>query len=135
MVKLGYCGDNCEICPRYIATLSGDKSELQKVAILWKKAGFRDTLEEPKYLICYGCHFSKVCVYEDVRKCCIEKDIDNCGNCSSYPCEKISTAFKKTKILTEKCKEILSNDEFDILNGAFFKKKEYLDEEKLLSTL
>jgi len=135
MVKLGCCGDNCDFCPRYIATIRGDKDELKEVAILWKKLGFRDTLEEPESLICYGCHFSKECAYLDVKKCCLEKKIENCGKCSSYICEKISLVFKNTKILTEKCKELLSDDEFDVLSRAFFQKQENLDKEKSLNSL
>lgn len=33
MAYLGCCGDDCECCPRYIATKSNDREKLKEAAI------------------------------------------------------------------------------------------------------
>ncbi len=130
MVKLGYCGERCDTCPRYIASLSTDSNELKKVAILWKKAGFRDETNNINNLICKGCNPEKECAYEDIRKCCINYRIENCGKCLKYPCHLINEVFEKTKNLELKSVNLLTTDEFNKLKIAFFQKKENLDKEK-----
>ena len=97
MVKLGYCGDRCDLCPRYIATISNDSGELNKVAILWKKVGFRDKINNINKLICNGCNQEKECAYENIRKCCINYKTENCGKCINYPCQLIKDVFKYTR--------------------------------------
>lgn len=42
MENITLCGDNCSNCPRYLAKT--DK-ELEKVAVLWYKVGWRDKIE------------------------------------------------------------------------------------------
>jgi hypothetical protein len=39
---IGICGDNCSLCPRYLATQDGSAGELEKVKELWVKLGLRD---------------------------------------------------------------------------------------------
>ena len=129
MVILGYCGDRCDVCPRYIASQNKRIDELKKVAILWKKAGFRNNLDSPNNLVCEGCNKEKECAYDNIKQCCISKNIENCGNCREYPCNLINKAFKKTRDIEIKCSKILNPDDFKSLKIAFFQKKEYLDNE------
>ena len=128
-MKLAYCGDVCNLCPRYIATLSGKEEELNKVAILLKKVGWRDEIKPPEEMICHGCQDIEVCEY-DVKDCCIEKKIENCGKCPKYPCPEIKRAFEITETNTKKFRKILSKEEYETFYNAYFLKKEHLDREQ-----
>ena len=79
---------------------------------------------------CYGCYFNKNCGY-GIKECCLKKDIDNCGKCPVYPCNKVQKMFERTKSYSIKCKEILSSEEYELINRAFFLKKENLDKENM----
>jgi len=48
---MGYCGNVCDYCPRYIASQSGDKDKLTKVAILWHKAGALPKILPPEEIV------------------------------------------------------------------------------------
>ncbi len=39
--------------------------------------------------------------------------------------------FERTKIYADKCKELLSSEEYELINKAFFLKKENLDKENI----
>ncbi len=39
MLNLGLCGDDCNYCPRYLATQSGDEERLKEVAVMWQMIG------------------------------------------------------------------------------------------------
>ena len=128
-IKLAYCGDLCNYCPRYVATLSGNEEELKKVSKLMKKVGWSYNLEEPEKMKCLGCQDVKSCEY-NVKECCIERKLKNCGNCISYPCVKIEKAFEKTQNYAKNFKSILSPEEYEIFRKAFFLKKLNLDKVK-----
>lgn len=127
MMKLACCGDDCGFCPRYDATLNQDKQKLKEIAVLWQKIGWRENIDSPETLACYGCEtFNRPCEYR-VRECCIEKKIENCGKCESYPCAKIEKAFEITRMNVERYKKILSKEDYEIFMKAYFLKKENLD--------
>lgn len=125
-MKITYCGDCCDYCPRYRATLSGNFEDLKKAAELMKKVGWPYDLNNLESMKCRGCQDIGSCEYQ-VKDCCIEKKISNCGECSSYPCEIISRAFEITEQNAIKFKNILSKEEYYIFTKAFFKKKENID--------
>jgi hypothetical protein len=125
-MKIAYCGDCCDHCPRYTATLNGSMDKLKEAAILMKKVGWRHDIGTPEKMICNGCQDIESCEY-GVKECCLEKNIENCGVCSDYPCSKIQNAFEITRINAEKFKKILSNKEYETFHKAFFLKKENLD--------
>ena len=125
-MKLAYCGDCCNDCPRYIATLSGSKEKLRETALLMKKVGWTRDIDHPEKSKCHGCEDVELCEYR-VKECCIEQDINNCGECSDYPCVKIQKAFEITQDNSEKFKMILSEEEYKMFNKAFFLKKKNLD--------
>jgi hypothetical protein len=125
-VKLACCGDVCDLCPRYTATLSGDKEKLKAVAVLLKKVGWRDRVVSEEEVICQGCETYKGDCEFGVRECCLEKNIGNCGECDDYPCDKIQRAFEINRENAEKFKRILSSEEYEIFDRAFFSKKENL---------
>lgn len=126
-MKLACCGDDCSFCPRYIATLNQDEHKLREIAVLWQKIGWRENIDPPETLACYGCEtFNRPCEY-CVRECCMEKSIENCGKCKSYPCDRIEKAFEITRMNVERFKDILSKDDYEIFIKAYFSKKENLD--------
>ena len=130
MVKLACCGDDCGFCPRYTATLNKDEDKLREIAVLLKKIGWRKNVDPPETLVCYGCEaFNETCEY-NVRECCIKKNIENCGKCENYPCDKIGNAFEITRNNAENFKRILSKEDYEIFVKAFFSKKENLEKER-----
>ena len=127
MIELAFCGDDCSFCPRYNATLNQNEHKLREIAVLWKKIGWRENIDPPETLRCYGCDtFNGTCEY-NVRECCIEKNIGNCGECKSYPCDKIENAFEIARNNVEKYKDILSKEDYQIFIKAFFSKQDNLD--------
>ncbi len=73
MLKLAYCGDDCNICPRYIATQSNSIEKLKEIAVLWKKVGWRESILTPEKMVCNGCAAVKKCRYDNIRKCAKKK--------------------------------------------------------------
>jgi len=128
MAYIGYCGDECELCPRYIATKSNDGEKLKEAAILWKKVGLHDQIVTPEEMICYGCASLEQCHYNDIRECARDKGISNCGKCNDYPCDKINEIFDKTSSYARQCKETCNLKDYECLHNAFFSKKDRLDE-------
>jgi len=127
MVKLGFCGDDCGVCPRYIATQSGDTEQFRKVADLWFRVGYRDRIVPPEELACAGCSSRTWCDRMAVRECVLEKGVENCGKCESYPCEKISQTFEQTASFAKSVKGKCSKEEYETLQKAFYEKKKNLD--------
>jgi len=126
MLELGFCGDDCSACPRYIATQSGSRERLKEVAEMWWRAGWRDTIVSPDEMVCGGCASVKWCRYDEIRKCAREKRIGNCGQCYDYPCAKITKVFEQTESYAETCKERVSKEDYECFHKAFFSKRERL---------
>jgi len=124
---LGFCGDDCNACPRHIATQSGNVEQLKEVAAIWKRAGWRGTIVSPDEMVCHGCASVKWCRYDDIRKCAQDKRIDNCGQCGDYPCGKVIKVFEQTKSYAKACKENCSDEDYECFRKAFFSKKDRLD--------
>ena len=127
MGVIGYCGDNCEKCPRYIATINDNEEELKEIAILWNRIGWRDRIISNEEIKCYGCKTVTWCRYEIIRNCCNKKKIDNCGECEKYPCKEIDEVVKQSNHYSSECKERFEEKDYRILNEAFFEKKTCLD--------
>jgi hypothetical protein len=127
MTSIGFCGDNCGLCPRYIATKRVDIHYLKKVRDLWVRIGWRDKETSVQEVACDGCTSVQSCRYDNVRICAKDKVITNCGECVDYPCQEIIKVFDRTKSYERKCKEVCSPSEYERLNKAFFLKKKTLD--------
>lgn len=123
----GTCGDNCTCCPRYIATKRQDPLELEKVKQLWVRLGLRHPAFPVEKMACHGCIPENPCAHEDLRSCVLAREIENCGGCDSYPCERISNAFEKSEKLRSHAGRVCTPAEMDWLTKAFFLKKDYLD--------
>lgn len=89
---IAYCGIDCLTCPSYIATQSGSREELARVAE--ELARRYRTEVKPEYVVCDGCKAGKRHSYFcdnlcKMRKCCIEKQYDSCIECSDFPCKEL----------------------------------------------
>ena len=93
---VGYCGIVCSDCPVLIATQRNDDAERRRVAELFTRQYGREY--KPEDINCDGCistsprifHYCNVC---EIRKCGMDKMVENCGFCKEYPCKKLSKLF------------------------------------------
>jgi hypothetical protein len=127
ILKIGCCGDDCNICPRYTATQSGEEKRLEEVSALWKIVGWWDGKKSPKELTCHGCASVSHCDLE-IRECVLERSIDNCGQCPEYPCSRLLDIFDNNRKEASICKDQFSVKDYQIFQKAFFAKKERLDQ-------
>ena len=128
MSLIGVCGDDCSCCPRYSATQNGKPEDFERVKELWVRLGFRDPSFPVKDLACYGCGLDSRCAYPELRACAYKKNLENCGLCNEYPCEMMMEAFVETERLKPLAMCKCTSEEMDILNKAFFHKKQVLDQ-------
>jgi hypothetical protein len=102
-------------------------NELEKVKELWVLLGLRSRDFPVENMACHGCKPKNKCAYIELRECVNSKKYDNCGLCAEYPCSLINSAFDKSEKLKERVNNICTQEEKDILQKAFFSKKEYFD--------
>jgi hypothetical protein len=124
---IGVCGDDCSLCPRYMATKAESAEELEKVKELWVRLKWRDPDFPSLKLSCHGCKAEARCAYSELRTCAHEKEVDNCGLCHSYPCEMIDGAFDKSEEVQARAALVCTTHEMFMLEKAFFSKKQNLD--------
>ena len=132
-INLAACGDNCSICPRYVATKENDTESLEYIAELWFKLGFRDIIAEPEEIKCYGCSKDNACMYK-INSCPKLENINNCGECDAYACDKLEKAFEASEINRANTKENCTPDEYEVMHKAFFQKKELLEKVKKINS-
>ncbi len=120
--KITLCGDNCIWCPRYNAH---SEAELRKVAELWHRVGWRDTVVSNDEIVCEGCSSHKTCTYGLVD-CTRTHGVEKCNQCEAFPCDKIEEMLKRSEKYQEKCKEVCSQEEYIALAKAFFDKEHNL---------
>ena len=92
---IAYCGVECTKCQAFIATKENNDELRKKQAEEWSKQ-LNQTIT-PESINCDGClstgrHVS-YCSMCDIKKCCIEKKIENCAFCDDYACEMLENAF------------------------------------------
>jgi hypothetical protein len=124
---IGYCGDNCLLCPRYVATQYGSAEELEKTKALWVRLGLRDPDFSAQEMVCFGCRPEIECAYPELRSCAHKKGVDTCGLCAEYPCGLISAAFDKSQKLQSRTARVCTPKEIETLKKAFFSKRQNLD--------
>jgi len=94
---ISFCGIGCHECDAFEATKNDDDKKRRKVAKLWSKQ--HKTVFERHDINCDGCRSQsgrlfKYCRTCGVRQCAIEKEVENCGFCSEYPCKKLNPIFR-----------------------------------------
>ena len=120
--KITLCGDNCIECPRYNAH-SAD--ELHKTAELWYRVGWRDEIVSNEEIACTGCSSHKQCTYHLVE-CIKEHNVEKCNQCAKFPCGKINDMLERSGEYQKRCKEVCYEEEYDMLEKAFFNKENNL---------
>jgi len=120
--RITLCGDNCMACPRYNAH---SEIELKNVAELWYRVGWRNTMVSNEEIACTGCSSHKVCTYGLVD-CIRNHGVEKCNQCKEFPCGKIMDMLERSKEYQEKCKEVCSEEEYIVLEKAFFDKENNL---------
>lgn len=90
---IAYCGLDCSKCISFIATQSGSQEKIEECAKKWS-VQYKKELK-PEHVICDGCKASGRKSYYcgnlcEINKCAINKKVDTCAECRSYPCPKLS---------------------------------------------
>ncbi|MBN2104830.1 DUF3795 domain-containing protein [bacterium] len=127
MHVIGSCADNCEYCPRYIATKTGRKDDFEKVKALWVRLGLRDRDCPVEDMACDGCLPEQKCAYTELRECVQSKAIGHCGWCDEYPCRLIEELFDKSEQLKQHAMQVCTKREMELLSKAFFSKRAYFE--------
>jgi len=94
MNEIGFCGDNCYSCPRYVATIENDIEKLKEASLMWKRVGWRDSILSTDEIKCGGCKTVTWCRYNEIRECARNKSLNNCGECNQYPCQDLILVFE-----------------------------------------
>ena len=88
------CGLDCSKCEAYLATQEDNDVKRAEVAKKWSVLYKADI--NPEHINCDGCradgrkffYYSDIC---ELRKCCMEKELENCAACESYICDKLKS--------------------------------------------
>lgn len=94
---IAFCGLTCTDCPAFIATQKDDDAERKRVAEQWSKEYGVEI--KPEDVNCDGCivtdgrHIGHCSVCE-IRKCGLERSLENCAHCDDYACEKLEKFFE-----------------------------------------
>ncbi|NOR17595.1 DUF3795 domain-containing protein [candidate division WOR-3 bacterium] len=105
------CGLTCSKCPAFIAKKENNDELRKKTAEEWSKQ-FNAEMK-PEDINCDGCitdgehiNYCNIC---EIRKCGIEKKIQNCAYCDDYICEKLEKWFKNVPDAKTTLEEIRRN--------------------------
>lgn len=121
------CGNDCTACPRYIAApYEKTDEQLHHTADLWKRIGYRDRIVSNEEISCRGCTPENFCRFQVVR-CAFEKGVSVCSDCAEYPCENILACFETTKTFQPACRRECTDEEYAMIEKAFFMKRENLE--------
>ncbi len=116
------CGDDCMQCPRYNART---EEELAKVAELWYRAGWRESVLPPEEMRCDGCSSHRKCTYGLVE-CTRSHGVERCNQCALFPCEKLAAMLERSEKHQEHCRQVCTPEEYCVLERSFFNKEENL---------
>lgn len=106
---VAYCGLVCNECPTYKATKKNDNKTKAKIAEEWSRQ--YQHLFKPEDINCDGClavgsvqiGYCQIC---EIRKCCSERNVLNCGYCVEYPCYKLNNFHTKAVKAKDKLESI-----------------------------
>jgi hypothetical protein len=94
---IAFCGIVCTDCPLFIATQKNDYDEKKKIAELWST---KEYPLSPENMFCDGClpvgkRTMSFCADCGVRRCGLEKNVQNCAHCADYPCGTLDKVWEK----------------------------------------
>ena len=99
------CGLICTECPAFIATKENDHKKKAEVAAVWSEQFKMEV--KPEDVTCVGCladgEHSSYCGMCEIRKCAVERELESCGLCVDYACEKL----EKVLSMEPSCRERL----------------------------
>jgi hypothetical protein len=113
---ISYCGLVCNECPTFIATLANDDILREDVAEKWSKQfGFDLKAED---INCVGCQSGSDrlfghCLTCEIRKCGMEKEVENCAHCEEYGCRNLESFIKYIPHAKKKLEQIRVDIKFD----------------------
>jgi hypothetical protein len=103
---IAFCGLICNECPAYVAKRTNNDEMRKETAAKWSSEDFPLKAED---INCDGCttedELMKFCMMCEVRKCGLEKGVQNCAYCEDYSCEKLEKLWGF--LHTPQSKEIL----------------------------
>jgi hypothetical protein len=95
-MKLAACGIDCTECGSYKVTMEQDLNAAESLVEWYRGKGWIGENEGAEAVmkknpLCKGCWAStNDCFFKHdcgLRICCVEKQINHCGECSDFPCE------------------------------------------------
>jgi len=106
---VAFCGLTCTDCKAFMATQENDDAKRREVAEAWSKAFGHEI--KPEEINCDGCltrdgrhiNYCSVC---EIRKCGMEKGVENCAYCIDYDCEKLAKFFEQSSEAKKTLEEI-----------------------------
>ena len=125
---LAACGNDCSACPRFTAPpYEKTPEELRHTAELWMKIGYRDHVVTNGEIACSGCKPENRCRFH-ITACCEDKGIATCADCADYPCDRTEDCLAVTASFEPGCREACTQEEYEQLQKAFFRKRQNLDD-------
>ncbi|WP_243349072.1 DUF3795 domain-containing protein [Parabacteroides sp. FAFU027] len=111
---IGYCGLNCDTCPIHLATIEPDieKQKNMRETIAREIERAYGTVVTPEEINdCDGCRAESGrlftgCLDCKIRACAIEKQIESCGLCSEYICDRLKDFLQKEPVAKNRLEEI-----------------------------
>jgi len=106
---IAFCGLDCFECGAFIATKENSDAKRREVAKEWSKEFGREF--KPEEINCYGClditgpHIG-YCGICEIRKCGMEKEVENCAYCIDYACEKLEKFHEQTPNAKKRLEEV-----------------------------
>lgn len=109
---IALCGLDCTACPAFIARQNNDDELRKKTAEDWSKAFGAEIT--PEQINCVGCLATEgvqisYCGECEIRKCGLEKKVENCAYCDDYICEKLEKWFKNVPDAKQRLDTIKKN--------------------------
>ena len=114
---ISYCGLDCHACPIYIAGRETDHAKKEKMIyeiVLACKEHYGVDYKYEDINECDGCKSESGrlffgCSDCKIRKCAVEKGIENCAYCDEYACNNLMEFFKSDPGAKTRLDEIRSN--------------------------
>ena len=101
------CGYRCDLCLAFERNVSEDPGNRETLSDGWSRCyGFRIP---PPEICCDGCLTEDAVLIDDgcpVRPCVIERGLDNCSQCESYPCARL----EERTVTVEEIRERVGED-------------------------
>lgn len=117
------CGDNCSLCPRYLAR---SDEELHETAVFWYKIGWRDRIVSNEEIRCGGCGSTPGCGFM-ILPCQKEMGVSNCRECARFCCDRLENVVKSSEENEADLRELCdSNEEAQMLRRYCYEKRKNL---------